>query len=841
LFNCCASALSADVVVCGGGIAGTSVAYHLAERGKKVFLFERDRIGSGGATGLAAGQVTAPMHWQDPTKQYMAKRSIDLYHEIASASNFRKILLDSEISLRRMYSRSILYNEGAELVDDASEMLYRWPFLRTDDIKLALVSPNDLFLDPVGLCNAFAERAKEMGTLTADALLGVKIFENSSVQEVIVGEDNRIKCVDTGAGLIETANFVDAAGIWCGHIPVRNLSTTTFRIAVYPAMYTYLNTQKIPSMNVSDQTPIFTHVDDKIFIKPTAGNTYCGGFSEEQAKPLSLPDENDFKWTIPPPDWDAFYPSLSKLLSRCECLGSVGHGNLVGGPEAYTSDKNPVVGETAQVDGYYVAGGLSGQGLALAGGMGEALADVICNKVPKVDMSRMEVTRFIPLHSSPQYLLERVPEVAGMLFTNSYEYHQFRTARNLRTAPIFQLLKNKGAVFGEIMSYERPLWYTKQSDRDNFYKGQYKLIGKPEWFDRVEKEYEACRERVGLIDMSSFSKFDIFGPDVVELLQRLCSADVDEPVGSTVYSGMQNQNGGYVTDCTLSRLSHNHYFVVAPTYQQLRLQRWVNKWINEWKYKATCQDVTGLYTALDIVGPASRYLMQDVTGYPMTSSNFPTFRVKEMNIGIATGIRVISVSHCGELGCVIYIPSEVAQNVYERLVDSGEEYSLKHVGYYALRQLRIEKFYVYWGQDIGPLVTPLECGRAFRVNFSKDFIGREALLRQKETGIRKRFVQVLVGNHDLEIDPWPQGGEVIFRNGVPAGRTTSAAYGFTLECQVCIGYIENQDSYLTADYINRADYEIEIAGKRFPVQVNLHSPTLPMISSEHPMHYRPTQ
>ncbi|MFH4978850.1 hypothetical protein AB6A40_005559 [Gnathostoma spinigerum] len=233
--------------------------------------------------------------------------------------------------------------------------------------------------------------------------------------------------------------------------------------------------------------------------------------------------------------------------------------------------------------------------------------------------------------------------------------------------------------------------------------------------------------------------------------------------------------------------------------------------------------------------------MHDITGEPMSTSDFPQFTIRVMNIGIAAGVRALSVTHCGELGWVLYIPNEVAQSVYERIVKAGQEFSLTHAGYYTLRQLRIEKFYVYWGEDINPKVTPVECGRSFRVSFEKEFIGKEALLNQMKNGVRKRFVQLLVDRHDLDSDPWPQGGETIYRNGVIAGRTTSAAYGFTLGCQICLGYIENSETGVTPEYITKGSYEVEIANSRFPTRVNLNSPTLPMISSELGTHYLATR
>uniref|UniRef100_A0A915DAV4 Dimethylglycine dehydrogenase n=1 Tax=Ditylenchus dipsaci TaxID=166011 RepID=A0A915DAV4_9BILA len=375
------------------------------------------------------------------------------------------------------------------------------------------------------------------------------------------------------------------------------------------------------------------------------------------------------------------------------------------------------------------------------------------------------------------------------------------------------------------MGYERPLWYDTEEEnpdrpRNSLFVGQDSLDGVPEWFRSVAKEYEACRERVALMDMTSFSKIE--GPDSVKLLQKLCSANVDKPVGTTIYTGMQNQSGGYAVDCTISRIDNHSYFIVGPTVQQLRIAIWLKRWIDEWNMDVNIADVTSSYTALNIVGPASRYLMQDITGKSMAPNEFPSFAYRELNVGMAAGIRAISVTHCGELGWVLYIPNEVAQNVYEKLVEAGREYGLQHAGYYALRHLRIEN-------------------RAFRVDFNKDFIGKEALLKQIETGVNKRFVQLLVDKHKMETDPLPQGDEPIFRDGKLIGWTTSAAYGFTLGCQVCLGYLQNEDFGISQEFINNGFYEVEIASKRFPVRINTHSPSLPMVSSEHPTHYRPAQ
>jgi len=831
------------VVVCGAGLAGLSVAHGLSKRGVNVTVFERDCIGSG-ATSKCMGLMTSSSFWGDAGLRKIVKDSMDLYENLAKKYKFvhskcgRVYLASSDpqfMNMRRVYSRAMLTNPQAELVDDPSEMLARWPMIESEDVRLAMFSPDDVVLDTGGLCRALAAEIRENGG---------EIYENAAVHKVLVGEGQKVYAVATDEGLVETDTFINAAGIWANMIRVKKLGQPkNIRVALHPCTFSFLSTTKLPNSNISDMTPVIVDVDKSVFIRATDYRTIVGGFHEEDVQPLSQPNAIQDEWYIPPPDWDRFYPVLQKVLSRCPPLGQLEHGELVGSAEAYTPDMMPLVGESDQVSGYFVLTGFNGKGLPWAGGLGKLLSEWIAEKGPKSDVHKVDVTRFLELHCNPQYLHERVPEVASNTFKVVHHSHQCHTARNLRMSSIYHQLRNAGAVSGEIMGYERPLWFTPDTDptRNSLFVGQDPLNSKPEWFQYVAKEYEACRERVGLIDMTSFAKFEVGGPGVVEFLQRICSGNIDKPTGTTIYTGMQNEDGGYVTDCTMSRIGEEKYFIIAPTIQQLRAPVWLKKWIKEWNANVYVNDVTAMYTALNVVGPASRYLMQDVTGQQMNQTNFPSFSCREINIGMATGVRAISVTHCGELGWVLYIPNEVAQNVYEHLIDAGQEYSLMHAGYYTLRHLRIEKFYVYWGQDINSLVTPVECGRAFRVDFNKEFIGKKALLSQMEKGVNKRFVQILIDKHDLETDPWPQGNEIIYRNGSPAGFTTSAAYGFTLGCQVCIGYIQNEQFGVSNEYVNSGSYEVDIANKKFPARVNLHSPSLPMVSSEHPMHYRPTQ
>ncbi|KAI6230088.1 hypothetical protein M3Y99_01099500 [Aphelenchoides fujianensis] len=860
------SKLSAKAVICGGGLMGLSVAHQLARRGAAVMLFERDCIGAFSETQPAnTGLVTAPYFWPDAMAQRMARRSLRIYEELAKNAGFkftrcgRVYLANSDEAIyhiKRIHSRALVHSEDNELLDCPSEMLARWPLLSTEDVRVSTNSYHfivDCCLLSSWRCTRWRTspwtRSPSAPPLADSAREnGAQIFENCEVRKVMVGENHTVFAVDTEEGLVDTRIFINCAGALSNMIPISPVADR-YVIPAYPCSYSILMTEALQHSGLSDSTPAFVDVDHGVFVYPNNERTIAGGFAESAVTALRLPSGAQMNWTVPQPDWDKFYPILKHLIERIPSMGQLATGDLVSEVEMYTPDMYPVIGESDRIHGYFVANGLNGQGLAMAGGLGEVLAQWVLEGASslKPDISKFDLQRYSRQHTNPQYLYERAPEIASYTFKPLHYSHQCHTARNLRMSPVFHQLRNAGAMFGEIMGYERPLYFepekANEPGRNAIYSGQCSAFGPPEWHKFVAKEYEACRERVGLIDMTSFSKFEVTGkaPDSVDFLSRLCSGQVDRPIGSTVYTGMQNEAGGYVTDCTLSRLGEKHFFIVAPSVQQVRAYLWMQQWIRQWAMNVHVQDVTAAFTALDLVGPASRYLMQDITGQTINSTTFPSFSFREIHVGMAAGVRAVSVSHCGELGWMLYVPNEIAHYVYEKIVEAGQEYSLQHAGYYALRHLRIEKFFVFWG-TYNATVTPLEAGRMFRVDLSKDFIGKQALLEQADQPPRKRYVQLLVDNFNFEDDPWPTGDEPIYRDSKVVGWTTSAAYGFTLGSQVCIGYLRNDEGDgVNQDFLNTGIFQVDIAGKRFPVRVNLHSPTLPMVSSEAPHHFRPTQ
>ncbi|KAI5700708.1 hypothetical protein M8J75_002244 [Diaphorina citri] len=524
------------------------------------------------------------------------------------------------------------------------------------------------------------------------------------------------------------------------------------------------------------------------------------------------------------------------MLHRVPSLGAAELDQLTNGPEAFSPDCKWIVGQASEVLNHYVAAGMKTVGISAAGGVGKATAEKIVTGRSDFDMYELDISRW-PIRGKDLIVKIYIFSSSGLHYGLHYPFHEFTTGRNLRMSPIFPKLKEAGAVFGQVMGYERPTWFDPSfaekwaaDESSKCHSAWTGTFGKPHWFELVAEEYEACRETVGLSDYSSFTKLDLASPgtEVVDLLQYLCSNDVDVPVGSIIHTGMQNPSGGYENDCSLVRLAHNHYMMIAPTIQQTRCRVWIERHLPA-DSPVTVNDVTSSYTAICIMGPFTRALLSQLTEVDLSPENFPFFTYKELDVGLANGIRAMNLTHTGELGYVLYIPNEFALHVYTSLMMAGRQYAIRHSGYYAMRALRVEKFYAFWGQDLDTATTPLECGRAWRVKFDKgiDFIGKDALLKQREQGVTRMYVQLLLGEHDEDADLWCWGGEPIYRDGEHVGNTTTAGYGFTFKKQVCLGFVRNQGQVVTSDYVLSGQYEVDIAGVRYPAKVNLHSPILP--------------
>uniref|UniRef100_A0A669CHY3 Pyruvate dehydrogenase phosphatase regulatory subunit n=1 Tax=Oreochromis niloticus TaxID=8128 RepID=A0A669CHY3_ORENI len=796
----------ARVVICGGGIVGTSVAYHLARLGwTDIVLLEQGRLGAG-TTRLCAGIVSVAKPISIECQ--MANYSSSLYQQLEEETGVKTGCVktgslclaqnqDRFISLKRLASRLKVMGINCNIIKP-KEVAKLHPLVNIHDLVGALHLPEDAVVSPPDVNHALA---------VASAGQGVQILERTSVQQVLV-EKGCVTAVETDRGSIKCEYFVSCAGQWAYELG--QASETKVSVPLHGCEHFYLLTKPLQEP-LPPNTPVVIDMDGRIYARPWQGGLLSGGF-EKNPKPIFTEGRNQLEIQNMQEDWDHFEPMLSALLRRMPSLESAEIHQLVNCPESFTPDMRCLMGETPGVSGYYVLAGMNSSGLAFAGGAGKYLAEWMTYGYPTANVWPLDIKRFGNLQSSRTFLRHRVMEVMPLLYELKVPRWDFQTGRQLRTSPLYDRLDTQGARWMEKHGFERPKYFVPPG-KDLLSLDQSKTFYKPDWFDIVGAEVKCCKEAVCVIDMSSFTKFELTstGDQALELLQHLCANDLDVPVGHIVHTGMLNERGGYENDCSVVRLSKNRFETSV-----------------QWHCRYCLQLL--FFSALNLIGPRAMDVLAELSYVSMTPDHFPSMFCKEMSVGYANGIRVMSMTHTGEPGFMLYIPIEYALHVYNEVMSVGQKYGIRNAGYYALRSLRIEKFFAFWGQDLDAFTTPLECGREFRVKFDKDtdFIGREALLQQRQDGVTRRFVMLVLEDHDTELDLWPWWGEPVYRNGQLAGTTTSSAYSYTLERHVCLGFVspplgpEGLPTPITPDFINRGDYEVDIAGQRYPAKAKLY-------------------
>uniref|UniRef100_A0A8C5F9U0 Pyruvate dehydrogenase phosphatase regulatory subunit n=1 Tax=Gadus morhua TaxID=8049 RepID=A0A8C5F9U0_GADMO len=807
----------AKVVICGGGIVGTSVAYHLAKLGwNDILLLEQGRLGAG-TTRMCAGIVSVAKAIS--IESQMADYSNSLYQQLEEETGVNTGYVktgslclaqnqDRFLSLKRLASRLRVMGINCSIIKP-KEISKLHSMVNIHDLVGALHLPGDAVVSPPDVNRALAVSA---------AGQGVQILERTTVQQVLV-EKGHVTAVETDRGPISCEYFVNCAGQW-GY-ELGQASEVKVSIPLHGCEHFYLLSKPL-KQPLPSNTPVVMDMDGRIYVRPWQGGVLSGGF-EKNPKPIFTEGRNQLEVQNMQEDWDHFEPMLSALLRRMPQLESEEIQQLVNCPESFTPDMRCLMGETPGVHGYFVLAGMNSSGLALAGGAGRYLAEWMVYGYPTANVWPLDIKRFGNLQSSRTFLRHRVMEVMPLLYELKVPRWDYQTGRQLRTSPLYDRLDTQGARWMEKHGFERPKYFVP-AGKDLLSLDHSKTFYKPDWFDLVGSEVKCCKEAVCVIDMSSFTKFELTstGDQALDYLQFLCANDVDVPVGHMVHTGMLNERGGYENDCSVVRLSKNSFFVISPSDQQVHCWSWMKKHMPN-DPQLHLEDVSWKYTALNLIGPRATDILAELSYVSMTPDHFPSMFCKEMSVGYANGIRVMSMTHTGEPGFMLYIPIEYALHVYNEVMSVGQKYGVRNAGYYALRSLRIEKFFAFWGQDLDSFTTPLECGREFRVKLDSDmdFVGREALLRQRQEGVARRFVMLVLEEHDTELDLWPWWGEPILRNKEMVGATTSSAYSYTLERHVCLGFVETPGG-LAADFVTRGDYEVDIAGQLYAAKAKLY-------------------
>ena len=780
----------AEIVIIGGGIVGCSIAYHLASMGKTdVLLLEKSGL-THGATWHAAGVIGQLRPSRNVTR--MLGLTVDLYDalekETGQAIDWKRVgslriasSKDRMLEYRRAATTAKSFGLDMHLLGP-KETQELFPIMSLDGVEGAAYIPSDGYVDPASATQALATGARRRG---------VKIVEGVEATGFSLA-GRRVRVVQTTAGSVHAETVVNAAGMWSRELG-RMVGVAVPTVALE---HQYIVTEPIPDLPPG--MPTVRDPDLLSYWKPDAGGMVVGGYEPDTVPFGSGGIPSGFAQQLLPENFDRFEQIATRAATRTPIINEVGVRQLINGAIPYSADGEFVMGRAPELDNFFVASGFL-YGIAGGPGAGRMMAEWIIDGRPSLDLWSLDIRRFSAHHHARYFLDRRAVELYGKHYTMKWPIEEPESARGIRRSPLYWMLKKRGAVFGSKAGWERANWFAPNgvARRDE------PSLGRANWFEIVGEEHRAARERVAVIDQSSFAKMEVWGPGALDCLQRLAVADLDRPVGHAVYTQLCNERGGIEADLTISRIAEDRFYVVTGTAFGQHDFGWIKSHLPD-DGKVAFMDVTSAYAVLHVCGPRSRALLQKIADSDLSPEAFPFARCRDIVVG-AAHVRAIRLSYSGELGWELHVHSEYACHVYELLCDAGREHGLADIGYRALDTLRMEKGYVAWAADISPDYSPHHAGLGRFVSRSKgDFIGREALERIEAEGPQETLCLFT-----LEQPADVFGGEAILRNGTVLGVTSSANFGHTIGKPIAMGYVPSAEA-------GHQDYEIEAFSRPVP-------------------------
>ncbi len=764
------------VVVIGGGVAGCSVAYHLAKFGwKDTILLERDQLTSG-TTWHAAGLVGQLGASATVTK--LRKYSLNLYKELEKKTKLSTGLKQNGAitiasskerlqELLRQATAAQLFDVNVEILDKKGiKDLY--PVINDQDIFGGVYMPEDGQADPVGVTNVLAKAAK---------IEGAKIYENTPVTKILI-KDGNITGVETANGKIDCEYVVLATGMWSRQIG----EDIGVSVPLYPNEHFYIITE--PIKNLPKNLPVLRDYNACLYLKEDAGKMLVGIFEPDAKNAFKEKGvvPNDFSFGEFPDDFDHFEPYLEKSFHRLPMLENAGVRKFFSGPESFTPDTQYLLGETAEVKNLFTCCGFNSIGIASAGGAGRVTAEWIINGHMNEDLYSLDINRFQKFHSSKKFIMNRVTETLGDLYGMHWPYKQYETSRDQRLLPYHEELKQAGACFGQSGQYERPMWYAL-----NGCKSEYEYsFNNQNWYPSVKYECKNTIQNVGLFELSPFSKYEIKGNKAYEELQRLCTANIKNEIGKCTYTHMLNESGGIETDLTVVCIDKNHFRIISSAATRTHDKAHILKHLSK---EIEFKDITDELACLGVFGPKSRDLLSKISNEDFSNEFFKFGTGKYIKL-LSSNIWIQRLSYVGELGYEIYINNESAKQIYNLIVSAGKEFDISHCGAHTMDIMRMESGFLHWGHDISPENNQFEAGLNFAISLKKNFnfIGKDRLLKINRTKLDKRLVMLTLNNNKPG-NPLLLHEEPIYLDNKIIGKTTSGNYSFNYNKNLSFGYV----------------------------------------------------
>jgi len=794
----------ARTVIIGGGIVGCSTAWHLAKLGHgDIVLLEKGELTSG-STFHAAGLVGQLRSNANITQ--LLGYSVSLYERLEAETGLAtgwkmngglRLACNPErwIEVRRQATTARSFGLDMHLLTP-SEALDLWPAMDVSDVVGAAFLPTDGQANPSDITRSLARGAREGG---------VRIFENTRVTAIEVA-DGRVAAVVTDRGRIACEAVVNCAGQWAREVG----RMAGVNVPLVSVQHQYLVTEPIESL--PRNLPTLRDPDRLIYFKEEVGGLVMGGY-EPNPRPWAedgIPE--GFNFSLLDADFDHFQPLMEQAVQRAPVLEKAGVKELINGPESFTPDGNFILGEAPEVRGFFVGAGFNAYGIAAGGGAGMALAEWVASGAPPFDLWPVDIRRFGRPHRDIDWVRSRTLEAYGKHYTMAWPFEEHSSGRPCRRSPLYDVLKSRGACFGEKLGWERPNWFAGPGeipeDRYSF--------GRQNWFEAVGREHRAAREAVAVFDQSSFAKYLVAGPDAEAALGRICANNVAREPGTVVYTQMLNERGGIECDLTVARLARDRYYLVTGTGFATHDLDWIRRNIDS-RLNVQALDVTSAWAVLSVMGPKSRDLLRLLTRDDLDNDAFPFAAVREIGVAGAP-VYALRITYVGELGYELHIPVEYARNVYDALIAAGAGFGIADAGYRAIDSLRLEKGYRAWGADIGPDYNPIEAGLGWAVKLKsgQEFIGRDALTKARQAPLTRRLACFTVDDPDVVL----LGRETIYRDGERAGWLSSAGWGYTVGASIGYGYVRHAGG-VDDDFLDRGAYELEVATERVPCKLHM--------------------
>ncbi len=779
---------SAEVVIIGGGVAGCSVAYHLAKRGcKDVVLLERSELTSG-STWHAAGNTHVLQDNANLSKlhYYTIKLYPELEEETGQSCGIHPVggiylattpERHDQITIQASKAKYLGLEFETISLDDVHEMN---PLINLDGVISAMFEHNEAHIDPSGVAHAYAAGAR---------MYGAKIHRNAPVTAT-TQQSNGGWLVETPLGKIHTRYLVNCAGLWGREVG----QLAGLNLPLMPMEHQYLVTESIPELEALGREIPLIHDNDGEYYMRQEGKGLLVGAYEKGGRHWSVDGTpQDFGHDLLPNDLERMLENVERAMHRMPCLETAGIKRIVNGPMIWTPDLMPLFGEVSEVSNYFVIGGLI-PGFSIGGGLGLMMAEWILDGQPSLDLWPIDVARFGDWVTH-DYILETTADNYESRFRIFFPYEERTAGRPLRTRPAYESQLKSGAMFGAQYGWEVPMWFAPEGEEpvENF------TFRRTESFEPVGKDCRTIRNGVGLLDTSAYTKFIVKGRRAGEWLESLTTNTLPR-LRRMALAPMVHAQGGVVADFTVARLEDDEFLLIGAGVAENSHLRWFRK-----NGFATGVDITSMsvdWVGMSISGPLSRPLMESITGEDFANEAQRFMSIRQVQIGPALA-WVLRVAFTGELGYEMYFPSEHQLEVLDLVTEKGREFGLAQIGSRALLSLRLEKGYGSWGREYSPEYSPYESKLDRFVKLDKgEFIGRDWLTKastQKRNWLLTCF-SVDVDEQDAV------GGEPIVCDGEVSGIVTSASFGHTIGKSIALGYIPPAKQQCK-------EFQIEILGK----------------------------